>query len=290
MEARDKGLTLYRKGLKNAEIAERLGVSVNTVKTWQRRYWKDETRGSKCTQKEGSKSEPGEPAAPKKKQGAPKGNVNAVGKIGGPPLGSTNALKHGGYSAVMFGTFAAEQRQQMEEAGTPTEEELLLQEIDLLTLRERYLLDRMQKVMKQKTCLRQVNTSQHQQSFKRLDGDDMQEEFDKEEYIRRQDTAVQAGERMPGNSTQVTTVSESADLRLERLETLLTNVQKQKAKVIAQLGLLHKEQSGSTRDIEDLSSIRKAVFGDDDYSDQDAGLSVQPEALGLHEELPDEPD
>ncbi len=213
-----------------------------------------------------------------------------MGKIGGAPPGNLNAAKHGGYSAVMFGTFAAEQRQQMEEAGTPTEEELLLQEIDLLTLRERYLLDRMQTVAKQKNWVRQTNISQHQQSFKRLDGDKEAEQADRDEYVRRQDTAVQTGDRMPGTSTQVTTVSESADLRMERLEVLLTNVQKQKAKVIAQLGLLHKEQSGAARDIEDLSSIRKAVFGDDDYSDQDAGLSVQPEALGLHEELPDESD
>ena len=36
------------------------------------------------------------------------GNVNAVGNHGGAPPGNQNALKHGGWSAVMFGSFSEE--------------------------------------------------------------------------------------------------------------------------------------------------------------------------------------
>ena len=42
MDLRDKGYTLYKKGLKYKEIAEKLDVSVNTVKSWASRYWKAE--------------------------------------------------------------------------------------------------------------------------------------------------------------------------------------------------------------------------------------------------------
>ena len=34
MEARDRGYTLYKKGMKYKEIAEKIGVPLNTVKSW----------------------------------------------------------------------------------------------------------------------------------------------------------------------------------------------------------------------------------------------------------------
>lgn len=110
METRDKAFTLYKKGMGCTEIAKKLGVSLNTVKSWKRRYW-DAQKGapkkrtpphpkgasSKCAQKA--------PQDDKPKPGAPLGNVNAVGNHGGAPPGNQNALKHGGWSAVMFGSF-----------------------------------------------------------------------------------------------------------------------------------------------------------------------------------------
>ena len=111
METRDKAFTLYKKGMGCTEIAKKLGVSLNTVKSWKKRYW-DTQKGapkkrtpphpkgasSKCTQKA--------PQDGKPKSGAPLGNVNAVGNHGGAPPGNQNALKHGGCSAVMFGYFS----------------------------------------------------------------------------------------------------------------------------------------------------------------------------------------
>ena len=44
MDKRDKGYTLYKKGLSCTEISKKLDVSINTVKSWRKRYWR-------CTRK-----------------------------------------------------------------------------------------------------------------------------------------------------------------------------------------------------------------------------------------------
>ena len=67
----------YEAGMKYKDIATKHDVSINTVKSWQRRHgWIRAKKG-----------------APKNLRGAPKGNKNAVGH--GAPKGSQNALKHG---------------------------------------------------------------------------------------------------------------------------------------------------------------------------------------------------
>ena len=78
MEARDRGYTLYKKGMKYKEIAEKIGVPLNTVKSWATRYWKD----GKVATKAKPATKP-EVATSPRKAGAPKGNVNAVGTKGG---------------------------------------------------------------------------------------------------------------------------------------------------------------------------------------------------------------
>lgn len=67
----------YEAGMKYKDIATKHDVSINTVKSWQRRHkWIRDKKG-----------------APKTPRGAPKGNKNADGH--GAPKGNTNALKHG---------------------------------------------------------------------------------------------------------------------------------------------------------------------------------------------------
>ena len=75
MTTQEKAYNDYVKGLKYKEIAKKHGVSVNTVKSWQRRYgWKREKGAHKKT-------------------GAPFFNTNAVGA--GAPAGNQNAATHG---------------------------------------------------------------------------------------------------------------------------------------------------------------------------------------------------
>lgn len=83
-DLRDKAYEDYKDGMKYKDIAEKYGVSLNTVKSWKTRYkWlrsenSVHTKNKKvCTQN----------------RGAPVGNKNATG-----PPGNKNAERHGFYA------------------------------------------------------------------------------------------------------------------------------------------------------------------------------------------------
>jgi len=80
----------YRKGMKYKEIAEKYGVTLNTVKSWKTRYkWsKDPKKGMHTKTKKVCTQKGGQP-----------GNRNAAGNSGGAaPPKNKNAEKHGFYS------------------------------------------------------------------------------------------------------------------------------------------------------------------------------------------------
>ncbi|MDA1478372.1 phage terminase small subunit [Bacillus changyiensis] len=80
----------YVKGMKYKDLAEKYGVSVNTIKSWKRRHgW------------ERKKSAPSEKSVHTKKVGAPFGNINAFGNKGGAPKGNQNAKTHGFFSKYL---------------------------------------------------------------------------------------------------------------------------------------------------------------------------------------------
>ncbi|MCY9434152.1 phage terminase small subunit [Bacillus haynesii] len=81
----------YVKGMKYKDLAEKYGVSVNTIKSWKQRHgW---------TRKKGA---PSEKSVHTKKRGAPPGNINALGNKGGAaPKGNQNAKIHGFYSKYL---------------------------------------------------------------------------------------------------------------------------------------------------------------------------------------------
>lgn len=125
----------YKQGLPYKEIAEKRGVSVSTVKSWARRYWKaldaeqqDNTTANieKVAEKvatTGKVANSRRRVAQRKRGGAPfgnqfakghgakPGNQNAKGNRGGSgaPLGSQNALKTGEYSRILLSTFTKEE-------------------------------------------------------------------------------------------------------------------------------------------------------------------------------------
>lgn len=272
METRDKAFTLYKKGMGCTEIAKKLGVSLNTVKSWQKRYWKDaESAPQKRTRAHpkgaSSKRTPQNPEVqPEKKQnrcGAPKGNVNAVGNHGGAPLGNQNALRHGGWSAVMLGNWQEENRKAIEECTKAVDaEDLLVQELQLLTAREAFLMARIAHFEEKKTHVQMVHTSKSSRAFTRLDEDKEKEESDKREYIERQDAKVAKGERLPGTEVNTSTTVEAGYLVVERLERLLTDVQKQKSKVIQQLADLRRlSNSGKNELVDDWVAAVEAADG-----------------------------
>ncbi len=80
----------YVKGMKYKDIAEKYGVSLNTVKSWKKRYGWLRNKGA-----------PQEKGVHTKKRGAPKGNKNAVGNEGGAPARNKNAVTHGFFSKYL---------------------------------------------------------------------------------------------------------------------------------------------------------------------------------------------
>ena len=270
MEARDRGYTLYKKGMKYKEIAEKIGVPLNTVKSWATRDWKD----GKVATKAKPATKP-EVATSPRKAGAPKGNVNAVGNKGGAPFGNTNAMKHGGYSTIWASSLTEAEREALEELEDADEETILVEEIRLLTIREARIMKRIkeltEKEKKSPMMAASISTSQDRRDFKRLDGDKEREDQDKELYIERQDEKIQAGKILPGNLTHVSTISESTYQVIHRLEVLLTDVQRQKTKaasMLANLRLNQKrlefEMQKVNPELEDISDTEDIIYGNED--------------------------
>lgn len=138
-EVRDKAFKDYKDGMKYKDIAEKYKVSLSAVKSWASRYWK----------KEGC-DHSGKKLQPKKKKaatrGAPKGNQNAIGNRGGAaPEKNKNALKTGEFEALFFDTLAPDELQLI--SVMPRDKEILLfQEIQMLTIRERRMMQRIEDI------------------------------------------------------------------------------------------------------------------------------------------------
>lgn len=89
-EIREKAKQDYVEGMKYKDICKKHNLSINTLKSWIKRYnWSEE---KKNYNKKG---------AHKNKRGAPLNNKNAVGNNGGPPKENKNAEKHGFFSKYL---------------------------------------------------------------------------------------------------------------------------------------------------------------------------------------------
>lgn len=88
---KEKALQLYHEDRKYKDIAEELDISVNTFKSWIRRYGWTKNKGAPTIKK-----------MHPKKVGAPKNNKNAIGNSGNsdaaPPPNNKNAVTHGLFS------------------------------------------------------------------------------------------------------------------------------------------------------------------------------------------------
>ncbi|MED5589623.1 phage terminase small subunit [Bacillus subtilis] len=80
----------YVKGMKYKDLAEKYGVSVNTIKSWKQRHGWERKKGA-----------PTEKRVHTKKAGAPPGNKNALGNNGGAPQRNQNAVTHGFFSKFL---------------------------------------------------------------------------------------------------------------------------------------------------------------------------------------------
>ena len=128
--------------LKLVDIAEKLKVPANKVRKWKSMDgWEaklNPTKADNGKKKQVERSTSDKGSVPRKR-GAPKGNKNAVGGRGNPNAKPPDATKHGGYSAVYWDTLDEDEKNLIEDM-PKDEEELLIEQIQLFSVRERRIM------------------------------------------------------------------------------------------------------------------------------------------------------
>ena len=147
---RDKAFEIYKESngnIANREIAKILDISEKTISGWKvKDKWNDQLNG--VLQKE-IRSTPKE----KRKKGGQPGNKNATG-----PPGNKNAVTTGEFETIFFDTLEKDELELVD--NTPFEKmKLLKQEIQLLTVRERRMLKRIDDLKKSKEVV--IDTETH---------------------------------------------------------------------------------------------------------------------------------
>lgn len=139
----EQAYELFKQGKKLVEIASQLNLPDSTVRRWKCTHkWDSERSDNKNERSERKRGgQPGNHNAT-----GPPGNKNAVGNKGGAaPKGNKNAVKTGEFEKIFFDTLAEEEKNLINIL--PVDKEtLLLQEIKLLTVRERRMLKRIEEL------------------------------------------------------------------------------------------------------------------------------------------------
>lgn len=217
---------LYKDGMPLVQIAEKLGVPDGTVRRWKSTQDWD---GKKANARDKKK-----PNA--RKPGGQKNNKNAVGH--GAPAGNTNALKHGGYSKIFWDTLSEEEKELIETMEKDPEQ-MLLDEIALLTVRERRIMKRIEHYQNLKggLAVESVMRSEDKRQFANED--------EKALYDDRIELKVQTGDRLPGHPYHVQNRTEATYNIIQRLEEALSRCQDQKRRAIESLSRLYAETGQS---------------------------------------------
>ena len=146
---RNKAFEIYEKHggkIDLVEIASQLNISPGTIRGWKSKdSWDIQLNGTLRKNMERSK----------RRKGGQPGNKNAEGHGGNGPPGNKNAVKTGEFEALFFDTLDSDE-QKLIQVVQPDKEQLLLQEIQLLTVRERRMLKRIDQL---RTLERQDPTS-----------------------------------------------------------------------------------------------------------------------------------
>lgn len=134
-ERQEQAKELFLQGMKLIDISKALEVPVGTIRSWKNRYnWDGKSNATLHKRKRNvAKAKGGQP-----------GNQNAIGNHGGAaPEGNKNAVTTGEFETLLFDCLDPEEKQLA--AAVPNDkEQLLFQEIQLLTVRERRMLKRIE--------------------------------------------------------------------------------------------------------------------------------------------------
>jgi hypothetical protein len=243
---------LFHGGMKLVDIAKKLGVPEGTVRRWKStQKWDGEKKTKKNERSETKKTNV------RNKGGAPKGNKNAVGNRGGPlKPGDKIAEKHGAYSSVYWDTLDEDEQKMLDEL-PEDEETMLLNQIQLFSVRERRIMQAINKYRNQNepVALCGVIRSEDKRTFATPE--------DKDEYEKRITEKVANNERLPGERYHITTETENKDNMIARLERELSTVQSKKTKAIDSLVRLRLEKqkiAGETKGNEVVKAWADAVL------------------------------
>lgn len=215
-EKRDKAKQIWLKSDKKRklkDIAMDLGVSEEQIRKWKNQdKWEEQSLPNEPKKKGNvTKADSDGSKAKKNKRGAPKGNQNAIGNIGGgAPLGNKNNLKHGEYERILFNTLNDEEMDLINSMGNDSIQQLE-HEVALLTVREHRLLKRIEEAKSTKLSVAGVTTTKNKVNTKGSGNTD--DEM-----------------RTTAETTMSTAVS-NFEL-ISRLEEALTRVQDKKVKTI----------------------------------------------------------
>ena len=134
-ERQEQAKEMFLQGIKLIDISKALEVPVGTIRSWKKRYnWDEKSNATLHKRKRNvAKAKGGQP-----------GNQNAIGNHGGAaPEGNKNAVTTGEFETLLFDCLDPEEKQLA--AAVPNDkEQLLFQEIQLLTVRERRMLKRIE--------------------------------------------------------------------------------------------------------------------------------------------------
>ena len=230
------------------DIAAELGVSPEQVRKWKHAdNWNAKTekvtlpKGKSNVTKRKRGGQPGNKnAVGNSGGGGPIGNKNAVGNSGGAaPKGNKNAFKHGGYSPVYWDTLTDEEKALLDSEDKDSET-LLREEIALLSIRERRILERIRKISEfdeqMPNGMGQVVAGIIRSEDKR----DFDSPEDKALFETIQRSKIESGKLLPGRKYNVTTRTEATYDVVHRLEEALTRCQAQRQRCVQSLIELQK--------------------------------------------------
>ena len=167
----EQAKALFLSGKKLIEISQLLEIPEGTIRSWKNRYkWKS---GNATLQK------PKRNVA--KRRGGQPGNQNAAGHGGTGPPKNKNAVTTGEFEALLFDCLDDEERY-LAESVPDDKHRLQLQEIQLLTVRERRMLKRIEAIKKSVECLENGEPVEGMTLVSRRYGTEKDKETDLKEY------------------------------------------------------------------------------------------------------------
>lgn len=236
-EIRAQVLEDYQNGEKPKALAEKTGISINTIKSWIKR---DKARKASAG-KDAPQSKKG--ASPNKKKGAPVGNKNAKGNRGGAaPLRNHNAEKHGAYSKVYWDTLDDEEFILIDSMDDDAEWHLISQ-LQMFSVRERRLMQRIRQY-------KEVDEKNHGLAVKSVSKKKVLEDV-----VDAEGESIGDGKLKKSTETTVTNTGAVIN-SIMALESELTKVQRAKTKAIESLSKIRLER-GRLK-IEDAKERREA--------------------------------